>query len=86
MLKVKWFDAIAIFLFITLKLILVLACYLMISYLTLNYLLDVYETDTTMKVSFPSAGFLVISVHLFWLVIFMVPSWDHRRIQTLPSW
>lgn len=86
MLKVKWFDAIAIFIFTTLKFFLVLACYLMISYLTSNYLLDLYGTDTTMKVTLPSAGLLVISVHLFWLVIFMVPSWDFRRMQTLPSW
>lgn len=54
--------------------------YILICHITANYFMDLYKTSMSVKVSFPSEGMLVISVFLFWLVVFMVPSYQAKPI------
>ena len=72
-------QAAAIFLLVTIKLLLVGTCYFMISYLSSNYLINIYGANMLAGASFPSSGFLVISTHLFWFVLFMIPSYSFQR-------
>lgn len=62
---------------------LIVFSYILVCQITSNYFLDLYKTSMSVKVSFPSEGMLVISVFLFWLVVFMVPSY---QVKPIHSW
>lgn len=57
---------------------LIVFSYVLVCQITSNYFLDLYKTSMSVNVSFPSEGMLVISVFLFWLVVFMVPSYQPK--------
>lgn len=57
-------------------------CYIMVCQFTTNYFLDLYRSSISMKISFPSEGLLVICVFLFWLVLFMLPSYQAKPVHS----
>lgn len=61
---------------------LIVISYVLVCQITSNHFLDLYKTSMSAKVSFPSEGMLVISVFLFWLVVFMVPSYQAKSIHS----
>lgn len=75
-------NRIILFIASAIKWSLIVFSYIMVCQVTASYFLDLYKTSMTVKISFPSEGMLVISVFLFWLVVFMVPSYQPKPVHS----